>query len=172
MECVHLVETAEKDYEEYYKIRSSASDIYWNGYLDKPDYKEFKKVFLARTCKCDFSKADDRRIYLIQNDRKINIGFVQLIWRDNSIEIGYSIIDEYQGNGYATQALKAAIPIAKKYFDDVIVRIRDDNIASQHVAIKCGFSRTEIYIETEYPNVGIIKLRTYVLPNTGKAVLD
>lgn len=160
---IYIVKTEESDYDDYYKIRCSPSDIFWNGYLDKPDYETFKKVFLQRTCKMDFSKPEDRRIYFVQNNYRINIGFVQLIRRENSIEVSYSIIEEYQGKGYATIALKKVIPLAKKYFDKVIVRIRDDNIASQRVAIKCGFHRTEEFIENVYPNIGIIKLRTYTL---------
>ena len=84
-----------------------------------------------------------------------------MIWREDGIEIGYSITEQYQRLGYATQALQQAIPLARKYSCNIMLRIRDDNIASQRVASKCGFSRTEKYIEKEYPVAGKVKLRVY-----------
>ena len=46
----------------------------------------------------------------------------------------------------------------------VIVRIRDDNIPSQRIAIKNGFTRTNDYELVDYPacNQMNVKLRTYV----------
>lgn len=56
-------------------------------------------------------------------------------------EIGYGILDEYQGKGYATESVKAAIDWA--FQDPKVVAVEaetdPDNRASQRVLEKCGF---------------------------------
>lgn len=161
MSNIAIIETSDEDYDEYFRIRCSPADIFWNGYTGKPDYNEFRKLFQNRTQMSRFEKPEDRKVFLVQNNDHENIGFTQLIWRDSCIEIGYSIVEKYQRRGYATEALKLTIPIAQKYQKDIIVRIRDDNIASQKVAAKAGFERTDLWVEKDYPFCGTVKLRTY-----------
>lgn len=74
------------------------------------------------------------------------IGFVQLIKREDSVKIGYSIYENFQGNGYGTKAFALEIKLAYEHGENIIVRIRDDNIASQKVAINNGFLQTETYV--------------------------
>ena len=81
------------------------------------------------------------------------------------MEIGYSIKENFQGNGYGTKALALGIELAHEHGENIIVRIRDDNIASQRVAINNGFERTDEYVFQNIPNVGKVKLRTYRLPD-------
>lgn len=160
------------DFDEYYRIRCSPADIYWNGFTSAPESSSFKELFLSRTVDSRFELPEDRNLYfirLVENGSSfINVGFIQLIKHENSVEIGYSITEEYQGNGYATEALCKAVELAKPYSDRIIVKIRDDNIASQKVAIKSGFIRTDTYIEKIYPVAGRIRLRTYLYPSFSK----
>jgi len=60
---------------------------------------------------------------------------------DGSVEIGYGIIDEFQGQGYATEAVKAAVNWALKQAGVLRVEAETepDNKASQRVLAKCGF---------------------------------
>ena len=56
-------------------------------------------------------------------------------------EIGYGVLEEYQGQDYATEAVKAALRCA---FQNPIVtaieaETEDDNAASKRVLEKCGF---------------------------------
>ena len=55
--------------------------------------------------------------------------------------IGYGIDEEYQGHGYATEAVKAAVKWAfsKPEVNAVEAETDPDNIASQKVLEKCGF---------------------------------
>ena len=165
---VILKPAAENDFEDYYMIRSCPGDIYWNGYEKKPDKEKFRIGFLKRLGNSRLEAAEDRRNYLIQlkngENEAISIGFIQLIKREDGIDIGYTVIEDYQGHGYATKALKLGIELAKLNDQRVFVQIRDDNIASQSVARKCGFIRTDEYSIHEYPKAGIIKLRKYRLP--------
>ncbi len=166
MEYISLRETTSDDFEDYYKIRCSPSDVYWNGYTSIPEKNSFRSLFNSRLSSAPFRSPEDRRLYLIcidDNDSSRSVGFIQLIRRETAVEIGYSVMDEYQGLGIATKALKMAIQIAKAHNLDIIVRIRDDNTASQKVAIKNGFIPTEQFVIKFYPGRGEEKLRVYTL---------
>lgn len=56
-------------------------------------------------------------------------------------EIGYGIFKEYQGQGYATEAVQAAVDWALR--DPKVMAVEAEttieNIASQRVLTKCGF---------------------------------
>jgi len=60
---------------------------------------------------------------------------------DGSVEIGYGISHEFQGQGYATEAVKAAVNWALKQAGVLRVEAETepDNKASQRVLAKCGF---------------------------------
>lgn len=161
MPRIKLVMARAENYGDFYRIRSSPSDIYWNGYTKKPDFQSFKLLYLKRINSSPFNNPEDRKVFFVLNECDVVIGFTQLIRHENCIEIGYTIVERYQGKGYATEALIKTVPIAQQYFETVIVRIRDDNVASQRVALKAGFVRTDEYIEHDYPKAGIVKLRTY-----------
>ena len=165
---VVLKPTIASDYNDYYNIRSSPADIYWNGYESAPDQEQFRDVFIKRLGNTPLENTEDRRLYLIQLEDKTYVGFVQLIKRQDGIDISYTVTEEYQGKGYATEALKLAISIAMKFTESVYVQIRDDNIASQCVAKKCGFIRTDEYSVHDYPKAGKVALRKYRLPTEDK----
>ena len=63
---------------------------------------------------------------------------------DGSVEIGYGIVDEYQGKGCATEAAEAAVAWALE--QPGVIRVEaetePDNKASQRVLEKCGFVPT------------------------------
>lgn len=63
---------------------------------------------------------------------------------DGSVEIGYGIDEEFQGNGYATEAVGAATRWAAS--EPGVTRVEaetePDNGASQRVLVKCGFVPT------------------------------
>ncbi|MBR3258346.1 MAG: GNAT family N-acetyltransferase [Eggerthellaceae bacterium] len=63
---------------------------------------------------------------------------------DGVPEIGYGILPEHQGNGYATEAVKAALTWAFAQRGVTAVEAETDpgNAASQRVLEKCGFSPT------------------------------
>ncbi len=65
---------------------------------------------------------------------------------DGIAEIGYGISAEYQNNGYATEAVKAALEWAFAHPDTAAVEAETDseNTASKRVLEKCGFARNGI----------------------------
>ena len=56
-------------------------------------------------------------------------------------EIGYGILEEYQGQGYATEAVKAALSWAfqNPNVTAIEAETEDDNAVSKRVLEKCGF---------------------------------
>lgn len=64
---------------------------------------------------------------------------------NNEVEILFAIADEYQKNGYATEAGKAIISWAFKNcnIDYLVAIVKLDNIASGRVIEKLGFKRIE-----------------------------
>ena len=70
-----------------------------------------------------------------------NIGYVQMVPIEDGWEIGYHIGGQYTGRGYATEAVKAFLPMMAEAIGLVEVYgiCLKDNIASRRVMEKCGF---------------------------------
>ena len=79
---------------------------------------------------------------VLTKDGGKNVGYVQLVpLADRKWEIGYHIAKEYTGKGYATEAVRAFLPVivAKVGTDEVQGICLSENMASKHVLEKCGF---------------------------------
>ena len=79
---------------------------------------------------------------IIINDGGKNIGYVQLCQIDDgSWEIGYHIAKQFTGQGYATEAVKAFLPVIaeKQNIKEVYGICLAENVASVRVLEKCGF---------------------------------
>ena len=79
---------------------------------------------------------------IITNDGGKNIGYVQLCQIDDgSWEIGYHIAKQFTGQGYATEAVKAFLPVIaeKLNIKQVYGICLAENTASVRVLEKCGF---------------------------------
>lgn len=97
---------------------------------------------------------DDRAWYAawfieLKNGERIgDLGF-KGITSDGAVEIGYGLLPEYWGQGYATEAVSAAVAWAESRPE--VTRIEaetePDNAASQRVLEKCGFVPTGTYGE-------------------------
>ena len=79
---------------------------------------------------------------IIVKETKDNIGYVQLCpIDDGKWEIGYHIAKQYTGNGYATEAVNAFLPLIVKQvgISEVYGICLAENTASLAVMKKCGF---------------------------------
>ena len=79
---------------------------------------------------------------IIVKDTKENIGYVQLCpIDDGKWEIGYHIAKKHTRNGYATEAVKAFLPIIAKQVNisEIYGICLAENKASLSVMLKCGF---------------------------------
>lgn len=81
---------------------------------------------------------------ILIKETKENIGYVQMIKLDNTYEVGYHIAKKYTGNGYATEAVMAFLPVITKKLGITEVEgiCLKENLASKHVLNKCGFVKT------------------------------
>lgn len=70
-------------------------------------------------------------------------GYVQLVPMDDGWEIGYHTIKALAGRGYATEAVRAFLPVMMAHLNlTKVAGICDaENIASIRVLEKCGFQR-------------------------------
>ena len=71
-----------------------------------------------------------------------NIGYVQLVpVEDGAWEIGYHIAKRHTGKGYATEAVRAFLPVIAEAAGICEVHgiCLKENNASRHVLAKCGF---------------------------------
>lgn len=88
-----------------------------------------------------YESEDGVLVYPVITKNGDNVGYVQLVPIEEGWEIGYHIAKKYTGNGYATEAVKAFLPvIAKKKSISVIYGIcLKENLSSIKVMEKCGF---------------------------------
>ena len=79
---------------------------------------------------------------VIVKETQCNVGYVQLNPLDDKTwEIGYHIAEKYTGNGYATEAVNAFLPVIaeKAGISEIYGICLADNKASCAVMNKCGF---------------------------------
>ena len=79
---------------------------------------------------------------ILTKSRGENIGYVQLVpLQDGKREIGYHIAKRHTGCGYATEAVRAFLPVIadKIGIREVFGICLKENAASRHVLQKCGF---------------------------------
>lgn len=63
----------------------------------------------------------------------------------NEIELGYAMFKNYWGKGYATESVKGGLDIAFRQLKlpSIIAITQTENISSQKVLLKCGFTQLE-----------------------------
>ena len=80
------------------------------------------------------------------------IGFINDCgMRDNEIEIGYVIHPDYQGHGYATEAVQAVLADLREMgFQKVIAGFFEGNVASCRVLEKCALIKNNVIGSVNY----------------------
>ena len=90
-----------------------------------------------------YAGSDGPLAYPVLKKDGTNIGYVQAVPLDGGVwEIGYHIAKKHTGNGYATEAVKAFLPVMADAVrtDEVHGICLSENVASKHVLLKCGFN--------------------------------
>lgn len=81
---------------------------------------------------------------IIVKENKDNVGYVQLVpLEDGMWELGYHIAKRCTGNGYATEAVRAFLPVIAKAakLTEIYGICLAENKASEAVMKKCGFTK-------------------------------
>ncbi len=90
-----------------------------------------------------YGRADGPLAYpVLRKADGANIGYVQMVPLDGGRwEIGYHIAQKCVGNGYATEAVRAFVPVMAEGLGirEVYGVCLRDNLASRRVLEKCGF---------------------------------
>lgn len=91
------------------------------------------------------------------------IGHVSLSFIPDGNEIGYAIATAYQGNGLATELVKAFSPWAKDVFNlDMIYGVtKEENAASWKVLEKCGYQLQKEEIRKSFGGQYSVKIYTF-----------
>jgi RimJ/RimL family protein N-acetyltransferase len=95
---------------------------------------------LARGAELTFAKQP-----VIERTTGIIVGYAGVDWFDfegrRRLELGYRLVPEARGRGYATEAARAVLGIAAEtYRGEILAMIDPTNRASQRVASKLGFT--------------------------------
>ena len=90
-----------------------------------------------------YGRSDGPRTYpVLTRAGGENIGYVQLVpLPGGTWEIGYHIAKPHTGNGYATEAVRAFLPVMAEDLGigEVYGICLSENTASKHVLARCGF---------------------------------
>lgn len=132
-ERLHIRTVIEKDKESYMSLRvdnSRISDMY-------------SLITGLHTDEWGRELESDSDIYLStflkESESFIASASIQK-FRENTIELGYDVADEYRNQGYATEIVRSLLDVCHNSFSGikVVIRIDRDNMASRRVAEKCG----------------------------------
>ena len=97
---------------------------------------------------------------------------IQKIEGETRLEIGYSILPQYWGKGYATEAAKKHRDFAfeNNYWPNLISAVHVDNIASEKVALKNGMilEKTVKLEDGEWYNIFVITRSQWKSTTQGK----
>lgn len=131
-------------------IIHTASDGEMQSIIEKQTDKELRKAYSEMLQEC-FAHPENRDWYatwIIEKKDGTHIGDLCFkgLDSDGSVEIGYGITEEYQGHGYATEAVGAVVSWALKQSGVCRVEAETDseNKKSQRVLEKCGFAPSGI----------------------------
>lgn len=105
-------------------------------FITENDAKEIIEFLISQ-----YGTEDGPLVYPVFTKKNENIGYVQLAPIEGGWEIGYHIAKKYTGNGYATEAVSAFLPVIaeKKSLSEIYGICLTENIASVRVMEKCGF---------------------------------
>ena len=133
-----------------YMDKSMCFDV-WQNSLDEnnrrfvPD-EVFETLEIATEVVNDlidaYQSEDGPFVYaVIRNEDEVNLGYVQLVKIDLGWEIGYHIAKKYNGNGYASNAVKLFLEYLKQNtnYQEIYGVALSDNLASRRVLEKNGF---------------------------------
>lgn len=119
-----------------------------------PDFPTEEDAIKLFQCLMNLSQDKDHYVVAICLEDTL-IGWINdTEQKSGSIELGYVIHPQYHGQGYMTEALKAAITyLFDRGYTEVKAGAFEDNIASIRVMEKCGMVRQEHQDEIPYRGV-------------------
>lgn len=140
------------------KDKENVLAILYNAEVKKtymlPDFASREQAERMAERLRQLSMEDDRFVYGICLDDQL-IGWINEVDKsDAGIELGYVIHPDHQNNGYATEALRAAIQeLFRMGYAAVRAGIFEGNDASRRVIEKSGMQPIDLTEEIEYRGI-------------------
>ena len=122
-----------------------ASQEQMEKYIESEKDEELKKAYgeMLEGCLAHPGERDWYAMWMIEKSDGTHIGDLCFkgIEAGRNPEIGYGILEEYRGQGFATEAVELALKWAFRHsmVKAVEAEADPDNAASQRVLMKCGF---------------------------------
>ena len=119
-----------------------------------PDFTDPKEAEALFERIMHFSRMDNHFVYAIRFNN-ILIGFINdCEMNDSTVELGYVIVPDYQGKGFATEAVQCCIDeLFRMGFDHVRAGFFEKNTASGRVMQKCGMHKIDLEEDIEYKGI-------------------
>lgn len=148
-----LAEDNEKDFEDFWAIKSDYDNVCWSGFKEAPERKMFRKWYT------DQIASEKRDIYLVLADSAggyHTVGFFYIDWCDDGVFLVPSgVLKEYTRQGIGTFIIDEADKIAKsKGYTTHVAWVSDSNIGSVKRFEKLGYTKTEEYDTRNLPLLG------------------
>ena len=131
------------DLEDFFRLNGDAEIM---RYIRKPRTREECETQIKETIETYKQTPGIGRFAVIEKSTGNYLGSFALIPLANTddFHLGYALLKESQGKGYATEITKAAIPFVFKTIDKELIKAITipANTASQNVLLKAGFIET------------------------------
>ena len=93
-------------------------------------------------------QSDEELLVIYAN--QILVGLIELMKKEEGIEIGYRIGKHYRQNGYGKQAIKKTTLTLDNLGMKLCARVSKDNLASIKILEYCGYQRYKEESDTLY----------------------
>lgn len=157
IEEVDLVKATLEDYDFYYNLKCEKTNIYWSGFLTRPDYDGFKDWYENNVIKNKISF-----YFITHNNLKVGAIYYRIIDENHCNYLGLAVTEKVEGRGIGTLAVSKFLEHIRRTYPKckiIDVNIRIDNFASQKVHEKLGFRKTgeteDVYLESEGKNIAM-----------------
>lgn len=146
-----LAQDLEKDFEDFFKIKSDADNIKWSGFLAAPDKKNFRKWFSEQI---NNPKRDIYLVYIENNAHAVAFFYIDYC-DDCCFRVPSGVLGEYTRRGIGTWIIQEGSRIAKeKGYKTNFAMISDLNIGSSKRYEKLGFTKTSEFEIRNVPLAG------------------
>lgn len=163
---LYLRRINQEDFDSLSKILQDEDTMYaYNGAFSDSETQEWLNRQLARYQKYGFGLW---ATILKETDEMVGqCGLTMQPWKKEEVlEVGYLFQKSHWHNGYAIEASKACVGYAfqKLHATEVCSIIRDNNIASQNVALRNGMSIKDTWIK-HYRGIDMLHYRYSITLN-------
>jgi len=151
-----------ENFDDFFKIKSEPSSIFWSGFDSYPNYSTFKEHY-----KNELSR-NDRVIIFLYDDSEI-AGYIAIDYLEgvNAVETAHGVLSSFSGKGLGKKLINYAVEYSKKNLrdaDQIIGWVADDNIGSIKNLLANGYSKTDEFEYRDFKQEkNKVKFHKYIL---------